>query len=181
MLQSQNSGNRKSYYLVKAGRSVSKRTWCQITRKNYSILLLKFYNNSRDICLIDINSLKIPRVQLLNQDLRISNMRVKYACQVMSHTVAVGFETLISLETLPTTAQGTVDFINSMDKLFNLFNSRSSVSEQPEKSPYTMHKCTPFIKFLAAHMIIDNLRNVQHNIDNDIIKSELLELFLNIF
>ncbi|KAF0763691.1 Uncharacterized protein FWK35_00003657 [Aphis craccivora] len=34
--------------------------------------------------------------------------------------------------TLPTTAQKTVDFINSMDKLFNLFNSRSSVSEQPE-------------------------------------------------
>lgn len=67
-----------------------------------------------------------------DQDLRISNMRVKYACQVMSHTVAVGFETLISLETLNTTAQGTVDFINSMDKLFNLFNSRSSVSEQPE-------------------------------------------------
>jgi len=53
-------------------------------------------------------------------------MRVKYACQVMSYTVYVG------LGTLPTTAQKTVDFINSMDKLFNLFNSRSSVSEQPE-------------------------------------------------
>lgn len=59
-------------------------------------------------------------------------MRVKYACQVTSHTVAVGLEKLISLGTFSTTAQRIVNFINSMDKLFDLFNSRSSVSEQPE-------------------------------------------------
>jgi len=33
---------------------------------------------------------------------------------------------------LSITAQGTVDFIDSMDKLFDLFNSCSSASEQPE-------------------------------------------------
>lgn len=56
-------------------------------------------------------------------------MRVKYVSQVMSHTVAAGLETLTAVGTLPITAQGTVDFIDSMDKLFDLFNYRSSASE----------------------------------------------------
>lgn len=56
--------------------------------------------------------------------------QVKYVFQVMSHTVAVCF--LMSSGVLPTTAQGTIDFIGLMYKLFDLFNSCSSASEQPE-------------------------------------------------
>ncbi|CAI6353484.1 unnamed protein product [Macrosiphum euphorbiae] len=67
-------------------------------------------------------------------------MRVKYASQVMSHTVAVSLETLLCLGVLPSTAQGTIDFIDSMNKLFDLFNSRSSTNEQSE----VYHDVEPF-------------------------------------
>lgn len=51
-------------------------------------------------------------------------MWMKYAAQVMSHTIAASLETLVAVWKLPSSAQNTIDFIDSMNKLFNIFNSQ---------------------------------------------------------
>lgn len=50
-------------------------------------------------------------------------LRVKLATQVMSHSVAAGISTMCSLGALPNEAQHTAQFIETMDRLFNCFNS----------------------------------------------------------
>ncbi|CAI6368536.1 unnamed protein product [Macrosiphum euphorbiae] len=56
-------------------------------------------------------------------------MRVKFAAQVFSHTVVTGMTTLVSCNELPHSAFDTIDFIDSMDKLFDIFNSRPISTE----------------------------------------------------
>ena len=58
-------------------------------------------------------------------------MRVKYATQIMSHTVAAAISTLSTLGHLPASASKTAKFIDKFDKLFNAFNSISLTSSQP--------------------------------------------------
>ena len=55
-------------------------------------------------------------------------MRVKYATQVLSSTVAAGLETYLTLGCLPTEAVGTIEFISFFDKLFDMFNSSNLTS-----------------------------------------------------
>ena len=57
-------------------------------------------------------------------------MRVKYATQVMSHTVASGISTLSTLGHLPPDASKIAKFIDKFDQLFNAFNSVSTSSSQ---------------------------------------------------
>jgi len=56
-------------------------------------------------------------------------MKVKFASQVFSHTVVAGMTTLVSCNNLPHSAFDTIDFIDSMDKLFDIFNSHPSSTE----------------------------------------------------
>ncbi len=56
-------------------------------------------------------------------------MKVKFACHVFSHTVVAGMTTLVSCNELPHSAFDTIDFIDSMDKLFDIFNSRPNSTE----------------------------------------------------
>lgn len=55
--------------------------------------------------------------------------RIKIASQIFSHSVVSGMTTLVSYNKLPQSALGTIDFIDSMNKLFNVFNSRPSPTE----------------------------------------------------
>lgn len=52
-------------------------------------------------------------------------MRVKFATQVLSATVAASLETYVSLKCLPQEASDTVTLISHADKLFDIFNSSS--------------------------------------------------------
>lgn len=49
---------------------------------------------------------------------------VLYPSPVSSNIFADDLEILVALDKLPKTAQCSIDFIDTMDKLFDLFNSR---------------------------------------------------------
>lgn len=50
-------------------------------------------------------------------------MRVKYAVQILSHTVSAALHTYIDLGKLPEEARSTANFIESMNNLFDVLNS----------------------------------------------------------
>ena len=57
-----------------------------------------------------------------------AHLSVKLATQVLSHSVAAGITTMVSLGALPKEAQHTANFVERMDRLFNSFNSKTSTS-----------------------------------------------------
>ena len=63
-----------------------------------------------------------------------STMRVNLAVQVLSHSVAVGINTLCALKHLPDEASATAEFIETFDQLFNAFNSVSLNSSHKYKN-----------------------------------------------
>ena len=52
-----------------------------------------------------------------------SKLRVKLAAQIISHSVAAGINSMVSLGGLPQEALETAKFLEYMDQLFNVFNS----------------------------------------------------------
>ena len=60
-----------------------------------------------------------------------ADLSVKLAVQVLSHTVAAGITTMVRLKALEPNASATANFISSMDKLFNCFNSRNFSNKAP--------------------------------------------------
>ena len=57
-----------------------------------------------------------------------SAMHVNLAAQTLSHSVAAGINTLCTLNYLPDDASVTAEFIETLDQLFNTFNSASRKS-----------------------------------------------------
>jgi len=66
-----------------------------------------------------------------------ASLRVRYATQVLSHTVASGIMTMVSLGALPSEAQATAEFIDRMDQLFNCFNSQTLHCAAPMRNAIT--------------------------------------------
>ena len=54
--------------------------------------------------------------------LPFSTMHINLAAQVLSHSVAAGISTLVSLKHLPVNAMYTAQFVVQFDALFNIFN-----------------------------------------------------------
>lgn len=67
-----------------------------------------------------------------------ANLKVKYATQVLSHSIAAGLSTLVHFEVLPEAANKTVEFIDRFDKLFNVFNSSTLKSEKPMGNAFSV-------------------------------------------
>ena len=65
-------------------------------------------------------------------------MKVKYATQVLSHTVAAALYTHISSETLPQDAEGTAEFIDLFDNLFDCLNSSTFSTPVILRKPITL-------------------------------------------
>jgi len=63
-------------------------------------------------------------------------MKVRLAAQVFSATVAAGMSTLLNCGLLPVDSQKTILFINDMDKLFDIFNSREIPNGKTFNSPF---------------------------------------------
>jgi len=63
-------------------------------------------------------------------------MKVKYAAQVLSHSVSAGINTYVTLGFLPAAAIFTADFIRIFDKLFDILNSSKFYSSNPNKQAY---------------------------------------------
>ena len=60
-----------------------------------------------------------------------SSMKVKLATQVLSHSVAAGISSLSTAGYLPEKSQNTAKFVEDMDQLFDIFNSKSIKSKKP--------------------------------------------------
>lgn len=65
-----------------------------------------------------------------------TNLPVKLATQVLSHSVAVGITTMVSLRALSIEAQTTANFIERIDKLFNCFNSQDFPAPHLSVTPF---------------------------------------------
>lgn len=63
-------------------------------------------------------------------------MKVKLAVQVFSQTVAAALSTYMSLGALPSSAVGTITFIDKMDKLFDILNSSTATSGKKYNKPF---------------------------------------------
>jgi hypothetical protein len=85
------------------------------------------------------------------QPTNFEKMRVKFATQVLSASVAAGLETYILLGSLPQKAIGTKDFVARFDKLFDLFNSSQYGSPKQFHKPFSG---APFkVEFLEETLI----------------------------
>lgn len=67
-------------------------------------------------------------------------MKVKYATQVLSATVGAAISTCISKGLIEGRASGTVNFIEKMDRLFDMLNSSGTGTKNQHKKPYTGKK-----------------------------------------
>ncbi|KAF0718378.1 THAP-type domain-containing protein [Aphis craccivora] len=63
-------------------------------------------------------------------------MKVRFASQVFSATVAAGMRTCIKCNTLPIAADTTVNFIDNMDKLFDILNSKPKADGKEFNLPF---------------------------------------------
>lgn len=78
--------------------------------------------------------------KLINSHIRPTNfekMKVKYAVQVLSASVASALRTLVTLGLLPSDALATAEFIENMDNLFDVFNSSNENSKKQHKEAFT--------------------------------------------
>jgi len=67
----------------------------------------------------------------------VTKMRVKYAVQVLSHSVVAGINTHISTSHLKSEAKYTADFIEKLDTLFDLLNSTQTFGDKPARRAIT--------------------------------------------
>ena len=88
----------------------------------------------------DIDSKQPIRLcpKLTNKHFNLTNftkMKVSYACQVMSKSVAAAIMTHVSFKSLPPEAADTASFLERMDNLIDCFNSRTLLSKlKPHKA-----------------------------------------------
>ena len=86
-----------------------------------------------------------------------SALHVKYAAQVLSHSVAAGLSFLVTLQVLSPDATATALFIEKFDQLFNAFNSRNLRSSQ--RKGHGMTGTSGHVEFLQD--TLDWLQSVQ--------------------
>ena len=91
-------------------------------------------------------------------------MRVKYATQVLSQTVASTLLTYVSLGAISPNASGTADLISKFDDLFDCLNSSSLNSAKTYKKPIRngsthIKYITEMIKFIASIKVVDKQTN----------------------
>lgn len=68
---------------------------------------------------------------------KFEKLRVKYATQILSATVAAGLEMHINLKSLPEAAVGTLEFVEQFDKLFDIFNSSTFNTAKTYRKPFS--------------------------------------------
>ena len=77
-----------------------------------------------------------PKLTKLHFDLRpFKKMNVRLASQVLSRSGAVAIRTYVHFGRLPTDALTTADFVEKVDRLFDILNSMSPGSRNKWKKP----------------------------------------------
>ena len=91
-------------------------------------------------------------------------MKVKYATQVLSYTVAVGICTYVSMGGLPFSAMGTSEFVSKFDSIFDCVNS--SMLQTSKKLRCAINEKSFHIEFLKESInFIKKLKVFQGNKD----------------
>ena len=100
----------------------------------------------------------IPKVTRKHIELPgFSHLRVKYATQVLSHSVAAAITTYVSLGIFDQEDIHTAEFVEQMDKLFNCFNSTGPTGTQ--KYRYAISQSSDHLVFLdEAYHWLENVR-----------------------
>ena len=94
-------------------------------------------------------------------------MKVKYATQVLSHTVAAAISMSVSVGALPTTASGTAEMISKFDQIFDSLNSSSFKDSKIFRRP--MSADSPHEKFLSEMVdFISSLRVIDPTTNKDV-------------
>ena len=83
-----------------------------------------------------------------------TKMKVRYASQIFSHSVAAALYTHVSLKSLPPEAASTADFLLVMDKLFDCLNSSSFSTSKPLKKP--IEAKTRHVEYLESMLCMFN-------------------------
>ena len=84
-------------------------------------------------------------------------MRVKLVSQIFSHSVAAGIYAYASMNVLNSSAIGTAEFIEKMDKIFDSVNSLSFRDLKVQRRPFT--KDSPHLKIMEEG--IDFFKSIQ--------------------
>ena len=96
-------------------------------------------------------------------------MKVKYATQILSHTVSATILMYVSLNALPATAAGTAELISNFDKIFDCLNSsllnspkchRRAISENSIHHEFL----TDMLKFIQCIKVVK--RTTQEDVTN---------------
>ena len=106
--------------------------------------VLDFYNKDKDMSIRMAPKLTQKHVALPP----FTAMRVNIAAQTLSHSVAAGIQTLCALNYLPEDASATAEFIETMDQLFNTFNSASTKSTH--KFKHALSNSSGHLSFLDS-------------------------------
>lgn len=98
------------------------------TNKKY---LLDFYKSDQGL-----NRLAPKLTEIHINPGPFQKMKVKYACHIFSNTVAAGMKCCVQGGTLPLSANTTISFIEHMDKLFDLLNSKKKFGSKDFNRPF---------------------------------------------
>jgi hypothetical protein len=79
---------------------------------------------------------------------QFERMRVKYATQVLSATIAAALETYVSLNAPPKQALGTAEFVGHFNNLFDMFNSSKLYNKKVYNRPFSGTDILVQLKFL---------------------------------
>ena len=104
-----------------------KNIWNNFIKSNYKYdnveikweYVLDFYNIDKAMSIRMVPKLTDKHITLPP----FAAMRVNLAAQILSHSVAVGINMLCTTNSLPEDTNATAEFIETMDQLFNTFNS----------------------------------------------------------
>ncbi len=98
-----------------------------------------------------------------------TKMKVKYATQILSHSVSSTILTYVSVNALPATAAGTAELISNFDKIFDCLNSSSINNPKCHRraiSENSIHHefLTDMLKFILSIKVVN--RTTQEDVTN---------------
>ena len=94
-------------------------------------------------------------------------MEVKYATQILSHSVSATILTYSSLGALPSTATGTAELVSNFDKIFDCLNSSTLNSPKEHRRPISEKPVhykflSDMLKFIKSINVIDHATKEDH-------------------
>ncbi len=122
--------------------------------------IVNFYNKDKELPIRAAPKLTDKHIRPNN----FAKMKVKYATQILSHTVAASICMYVSVRGLPSSAMGTAECISKFDSLFDCVNVSTIHSTKKLKCALTQtsHHLSFFEQAIS---FIKNLRIVQGNED----------------